>query len=158
LKEASTVTKAERTAGFLQTLGAAGTSGFPPAYTHYFELFNAGRYYEAHDALEHLWLACTDSNRGFYKGLIQIAGAFVHISKQHENPTHPVHGRRLRPAARLLESGVRHIETFAPLHLGLDVSRFILLCLDVSEQIRASGFSANPWNPDRTPRAPFVSK
>jgi hypothetical protein len=29
--------------------------------------------------LEHLWLDCRDSNHLYFKGLIQIAGAFVHL-------------------------------------------------------------------------------
>jgi N-acetylglutamate synthase-like GNAT family acetyltransferase/predicted metal-dependent hydrolase len=56
-------------------------------YNGYFACFNEGLYYEAHDVLEELWLA----NRGaaadhFYKGLIQLAGAFVHLQKNRLGP------------------------------------------------------------------------
>jgi len=59
----------------------------PAHYLGYFECFNRGLFYEAHDVLEELWLA----NRGapsdaFYKGLIQFAGAFVHIQKNRRGP------------------------------------------------------------------------
>lgn len=54
----------------------------PKEYRAYFDCFNQGLYYEAHDVLEHLWLVCQDANRSFFQGLIQIAGAFVHFQKQ----------------------------------------------------------------------------
>ena len=37
----------------------------------------------------------------FFKGLIQVAGAFVHLQKQFLHPEHPKHRPRLRPAVRL---------------------------------------------------------
>ena len=51
-------------------------------YLGYFACFNRGWFYEAHDVLEELWLANrTGPNYAFYKGLIQLAGAFVHLQK-----------------------------------------------------------------------------
>jgi GNAT superfamily N-acetyltransferase len=57
-------------------------------YLGYFACFNEGLYYEAHDVLEEMWLP----NRGkpadhFYKGLIQLAGAFVHLQKNRLGPS-----------------------------------------------------------------------
>ena len=44
------------------------------------ECFNSGEFYEAHDVLEDLWLEERETlNANFYKGLIQLAGAFVHL-------------------------------------------------------------------------------
>ena len=60
-------------------------------YLGYFECFNQGLFFESHDVLEELWLAQgRGPNYAFYKGLIQLAGAFVHLQKN-----------RLRPAAAL---------------------------------------------------------
>src|SRR4051812_6479538 len=56
-------------------------------YLGYFACFNEGLYYEAHDVLEELWLAGrgTSTDR-FYKGLIQLTGAFVHLQKNRLGP------------------------------------------------------------------------
>ena len=58
-----------------------------PHYIGYFECFNLGQFYEAHDVLEHLWLKDRHGPNGsFYKGLIQLAGAFVHLQKNRPGP------------------------------------------------------------------------
>ena len=42
----------------------------------------------------------------FYQALIQAAGAFVHLQKNFQHPSHSSHSRRLLPpAARLLRVG-----------------------------------------------------
>src|SRR5438309_10366125 len=72
-----------------------------PYYRAYFQCWNEQRYYEAHDVLEQLWLNTDTDDDDFFKGLIQAAGAFVHLQKNFEHPIHAKHSRRLRPAARL---------------------------------------------------------
>ncbi|MCX8091760.1 MAG: DUF309 domain-containing protein [Verrucomicrobiae bacterium] len=53
----------------------------------YVDLFNRQRFYEAHDALEALWLTTRHGPDGeFFKGLIQLAGAFVHVQKNRRGP------------------------------------------------------------------------
>src|SRR5882672_7801103 len=82
-------------------------------YLGYFECFNRGLFYEAHDVLEELWLADRHgSNGAFYKGLIQVAGAFVHLQKD-----------RLRPAAALFKLARANFERYPPVHERLDVHR-----------------------------------
>jgi hypothetical protein len=55
---------------------------YDPHYLSYFECFNQQRFFEAHEVLEVLWLTQRDGPNGsFYKGLIQLAGAFVHWQK-----------------------------------------------------------------------------
>ena len=52
-------------------------------YLGYFECFNRQLFFEAHEVLEELWLAQRDGPKGaFYKGLIQLAGAFVYSDRQ----------------------------------------------------------------------------
>ncbi len=127
-------------------------SEHPACYLAYFECFNAGDYYEAHDVLEHLWLGETGPDYAFYKGLIQIAGAFVHLKKQKERPDHPKDGRRLHPAFRLFGLGMKNITPFAPRRHGLDVDRVLALCREVSGELERSGFARNPWDPARRPQ------
>ena len=95
--------KSARMESFIGGLGLVQTTSFDPCYLGYFECFNTQNYYEAHDVLEHLWLKDGRSapDYAFYKGLIQLAGGFVHLKLQHANPTHPKHGKRLAPARRL---------------------------------------------------------
>lgn len=40
--------------------------------------FNAGRFFEAHEAWEELWLAASEPDKTYLQGLIQIAAAFHH--------------------------------------------------------------------------------
>ena len=113
--------KAEKIQGLLGTLAARGSAALDPCYTGYFECFNDQRYYEAHDVLEHLWLQTRDGNYAFYKGLIQLAGGFVHLQKQFLRPDHPKDGRRTRPAVRLFEIAAGNLAPYRPLHMHLDV-------------------------------------
>ena len=45
------------------------------------EEFNSGKYYECHETLEEIWQEEEGEVRDLYKGLIQVAAAFVHISR-----------------------------------------------------------------------------
>lgn len=143
--------KHHRVAAFVDSLSKASDSAHHPCYLGYFTCFNAGDYYEAHDVLEHLWLECADNNYLFYKGLIQIAGAFVHLKKQHARPDHPVDGRRLHPAARLLSLGIRNIAPYGPVHMDLEIERYCGACEEWKSRIEQNAFSKNPWNPDSKP-------
>ncbi len=116
---------------------------YPVCYELFFSLFNKGDYYAAHDVLEHLWLECTDSRAVFYKGLIQIAGAFVHMRKQFLRPEHPKDGRRLRPACRLLNLGAANIHPFGPLCMGLDVRALCAMCGQMALEIERSDYRVN---------------
>jgi len=121
-----------------------------PCYLGWFEHFNAGEFYTAHDVLEHLWLKTEGENWRFFKGLIQVAGAFVHLKKQFERPEHPKDGRRIHPAARLFGLAETNLRPYAPRHLRLDVEAVCCLCAEHAEIIRRS--NKNPWSPDRPVR------
>lgn len=142
--------KGERIEAFVQGL-SLGSGAQPECYLAYFECFNAGDYYEAHDVLEHLWLEETGPDYSFYKGLIQIAGAFVHLRKQFERPQHPKDGRRLRPAVRLFDLGMQNILAFAPTHRDLDIDQVLAVCGQYRDAVVSSGFRSNPWSPENRP-------
>jgi hypothetical protein len=145
------MSKRDRVAAFVETLESSFGGRYHPCYAGYFECFNAGDYYEAHDVLEQLWLKCRDADRPFYQGLIQLAGAFVHLKKQRERPWHPTDGKRLRPAARLFLLAEKKLTPYEPFQLGLDVEAALRLCLDWREKIERSGFEINPWSPGEGP-------
>lgn len=44
-------------------------------------LFNAQHYFEAHEALEAVWLKATGDRKTFLHGLIQVAAAFHHYTR-----------------------------------------------------------------------------
>lgn len=96
-------------------------------YLAYFDCFNRQQYYEAHDVLEDLWLERRGTpEANFYKALIQLAGAFVHLEK----------GRR-GPAAALLRLAAGYLRSYPVGMGGLQlpaVLRLIEQWLAVAEQ------------------------
>jgi predicted metal-dependent hydrolase len=42
--------------------------------------FNEGKYFEAHDKLEEAWHAEKGEIRGLYKGILQVAVAYLHLT------------------------------------------------------------------------------
>jgi len=50
-------------------------------YLEGIRLFNAQRYFEAHEALEAVWLKATGDRKAFLHGLIQVAAAFHHYTR-----------------------------------------------------------------------------
>lgn len=144
--------KSERIAAFVETLSATAGYSSDPRYVGYFECFNRGDYYEAHDVLEDLWLETEGADREFYKGLIQVAGCFVHLKKQWEQPEHSHHGRRMIPAVRIFRSAIIRLRPFAPHHLGVDVSAVLALCKSTLGAIVKGNYRLNPWSPAEIPK------
>ena len=123
-----------------------------PYYRAFFRCWNEQRYYEAHDVLEQLWLHTKSSDSDFFKGLIQAAGAFVHLQKHVEFPSHPKHSRRLSPAVRLFQLAEKNLASFAPRHHGLDVTALCQLLRRYADEIVASDYTINSWSPETAPR------
>jgi len=130
---------------------------WPAAYRGYFVCFNRSEYYEAHDVLEHLWLQETGDSAGFYKGLIQVAGAFVHLRKQYLRPHHHKDGRRLPPAFRLFKLGMQNLSPFGRLYLGLDLAKLEQICGQYMAILEDSKFTLNPWRPENAPQLQLKS-
>jgi len=123
-----------------------------PFYHAFFRCWNEQRYYEAHDVLEQLWLKTDSSDADFFKGLIQAAGAFVHLQKQFEHPSHAKHSRRLAPAVRLFQLAERNLSNFGAQHHSLDVAALCQLLRAYADQIVASDYKRNPWSPETAPK------
>ena len=142
--------KTDRIADFVAGLGAS-RDGADPHLAGYFECFNSGRYYEAHDVLEDIWLrqGRGHPDHAFHKGLIQLAGGFVHLRLQRLHPDHPKHGCRLDPARRLFLMAVGNLASYPPVHLGVDVAAARALALDHAARI--SRHTINPWDPGDPP-------
>ena len=123
-----------------------------PYYRAFFHCWNEQQYYEAHDVLEQLWLNTKSPDSDFFKGLIQAAGAFVHLQKRFEHPSHAKHSKRLPPAARLFRLAQRNLENFAPWHHALDVAALCQLLSRYADEIVASDYKTNPWSPETAPK------
>jgi predicted metal-dependent hydrolase len=123
-----------------------------PFYRAFFHCWNEKRYYEAHDVLEQLWLETKSPDANYFKGLIQAAGAFVHLQKRFEHPLHAKHSRRLSPAVRLFRLSERNLSRFGPRHHGLDVGALCRLLHAYADQIISSDYKTNPWSPETAPK------
>ena len=111
-----------------------GQANLPLQYIGYFECFNRGLFFEAHDVLEELWLANKQGpNHSFYKGLIQFAGAFVHLQKN-----------RLRPSAALFKLARANVEKYPNIHEQLDVRQLVELISEWLQRLEVSDFAVNP--------------
>ena len=135
----------------------AGAVADHPCYRGFFRCWNEQRYYEAHDVLEHLWLKTKTDDANYFKGLIQAAGAFVHLQKNFEQPDHPKHARRLAPACRLFLLAEKNLTPFGPVRHAFEVSRFVLMLDNFRDAISPSSPSGNPWSPATAPKLSLLS-
>src|SRR6516162_8446548 len=108
--------------------------GIDPRYAGYFALFNRQQFYEAHDVLEDLWLADKHGvNGNFYKGLIQLAGAFVHLQKN-----------RLPPAAAVFKLARTNLEKYPGFHERLSLAGILVLIEKWLQIVESKSFQRNP--------------
>ena len=142
--------KHEQIAARMAAMESAG--GFHPCYLEYFRLFNAQEYYQAHDVLEHIWLGSDGERYVFYKALIQFAGGFVHLQHHHREPGHRIHGKRLRPAARLFRHSAELLGGIPRSYEGLVIEEIVVMSVSSAEALEISDFAHNPWHPDRAPQ------
>jgi len=125
--------------------------GMDAHYLGYFVCFNQGLYYEAHDVLEELWLADRQGpNYSFYKGMIQLAGAFVHLQKN-----------RLRPSAALFKLAQTNLRKYPATHERLDLMTVLQLIEAWLHQLESNQFAQNPLTAASAPKLsldPFETK
>jgi hypothetical protein len=111
-----------------------GFNGLDPHYGGWFACFNRGDFYEAHDVLEDLWLRERGGgNDRFYKGLIQLAGAFVHLQKG-----------RLRPGDALFRLAESNLTGYAPRHARLNVEVVLEVIRTWRGALAVDQFKSNP--------------
>lgn len=75
-------------------------------------LFNRAKFFEAHEALETVWLRARGEEKLFLHGLIQIAAAFHHHTR-----------RNVRGFHSLVEKGLKKLEQFGEVNDGIDLGR-----------------------------------
>lgn len=103
-------------------------------YLAYFDCFNQQQYYEAHDVLEDLWLLDRNGPDGaFYKGLIQLAGAFVLLQKN-----------RPRAAVRVLHLADTNLRQFPARHRAIDLAPVLALVTECRLRIEQAPIVGDP--------------
>ena len=75
------------------------------------ELFNRGKFWEAHEAWEHIWREREEASRIFFQGIIQAAAAF-HLVFEKPRPA---------GAKNNCEKALTILELFPVRFLGIDV-------------------------------------
>jgi predicted metal-dependent hydrolase len=120
----------------------------PAHYLGYFACFNQGLFYEAHDVLEELWLADRQGpNYAFHKGLIQLAGAFVHLQKN-----------RLRPAAALFKLAQTNFLKYPSVHDHLNLAEVLGVIEVWQGRLEAGQYEVNPLTPGKVPRLELLPR
>jgi len=98
------------------------------------ELFDERRFFEAHEFFEYVWNAddVDDRNRGFWKGVTQVAVGCCHAQR----------GNR-RGALALFERAAGYLRRYPSPHLGTDTAALISVARTVRDQVRQRGASAS---------------
>jgi hypothetical protein len=130
--------KGERIA---RLVGHGSDGGSDSYYKGYFDCFNRGLYYEAHDVLEQLWLKDRHgANGAFYKGLIQLAGAFVHLQKD-----------RLGPSAALFKLAKKNLGQYSGTHERLVMPAVLVLIEHWLACLESGDLQSNPLRSEPAP-------
>ena len=109
-------------------------SRFDPRYLGYFDSFNHQRFHEAHDVLEDLWLLGRRGPNGdFFKGLIQLAGAFVLLQKG-----------RLRAADTVFQLAESKLRKYPAHHESADLTAVVALIASWRLALQQSAYAVNP--------------
>ena len=76
--------------------------------------FNEGLFFQAHETWEEIWVVSPWPVRNFLQGIIQVAAAFVHLTRNEYPGTH-----------RLLREAIRKLSGFPSPYLGIDNARLL---------------------------------
>ena len=94
------------------------------------ELFNSGRYWDAHEAWEHEWTPDRKGpESGFYKGLIQVAAGCLHYQR-----------RNRRGAVNKWTSGATYLRAYPSVHRGVGIGRLVAEVDGFLEAMRGDGW------------------
>jgi uncharacterized protein len=98
------------------------------------ERWDAQRYFEAHELLEHAWRAGPDEDRDLWKGVIQVAVAGVHLQR----------GNRIG-ARRLLERALARLADLPGTYRGIDVAALRRTADRARSVLDAGGVPTADW-------------
>ena len=111
-------------------------------YLGFFDCFNRQLFFEAHEVLEHLWLQDKHgANGAFYKGLIQLAGAFVHLQNN-----------RPQPASSLFKLALANLEKYPQVHEHLNLMNVRGLVAEWMDHLKQTQFKLDPLTATNAPQ------
>lgn len=121
--------KRDRVAEVVESFEGQGADAH---YLGYFDCFNRQLFFEAHEVLEVIWLEQRSGPNGaFFKGLIQLAGAFVHVQKQ-----------RWGPAAALLRLAQANLQGYPADYGQLEMARVRRLIEEWLQRLQEAKYPA----------------
>ena len=83
--------------------------------SHGIDLFNSGRYWDAHEVWEREWMPDRKGpDAGFYKGLIQVAAGCLHYGR-----------RNRRGTVNKWTSGADYLRPYLPTHRGVRLTELV---------------------------------
>jgi predicted metal-dependent hydrolase len=97
------------------------------------ELIRAGRYFDAHEALEVAWRTAPAEERDFLQGLVHVAVAWYQAGRGKPVAT-----------ARQLEKAQRRLAAYAPEHRGVDVAALLAQVEDARGRTDAGSLAFDP--------------
>jgi len=96
------------------------------------ELFNRGRFFDCHEALEEVWLEFSGDRKKFLQGLIQLTVAFHHLGSGN-----------LVGAGRLLAAAVEKLALDSPERVLIDVDALLAAVRPLGKQFAAGKSAEN---------------
>jgi uncharacterized protein len=102
----------------------------PEALTRAIELFDAQRFFEAHEFLEFIWKHedVHPADKDFWKGVTQVAVACCHTQRGNDTG-----------AVTLLERSARYLEPYPDHHHGVDAAMLARQALALARAVRTAG-------------------
>jgi uncharacterized protein len=96
------------------------------------DLFDAQRFFEAHEFLEYVWKSdeVAEGDRDFWKGVTQVAVGFVHTQRGNDVG-----------AVRLLERALGYLAPYPDRHRGVDAAALSAAARRVAAQVEDRGAS-----------------
>ena len=95
------------------------------------EHFNAGRYFQAHEAWEEGWHPSPEPERDFWQGLTQVAVGLTHRMRGN------AHG-----CATLLRRGAQKLAKYGDTHMGLRAAEISRFASDAADRVERDGVEA----------------
>ncbi len=100
------------------------------------ELFNRGRYFDCHEALEEVWLEFSGDRKKFLQGLIQLAVALHHL--HNGNPV---------GAGRLLAAAAEKLAGDSPERALIDMEALLAAVALLRKQLGTAETARADWTP-----------
>lgn len=108
--------------------GSACSRALPPRGRDGIALFNRGEFFEAHEALEDIWRDEKSETRDLYRGILQIAVTYLHITRGNYVGAVKVYGR-----------SQKWLGKFPDICQGINVKRLLADAKTVMEALQALG-------------------